>query len=147
MTAVETSGGLGGSGVGTAAGLGEAEGAQRGSTGERRQPLLLLGLGAEAVDRHCPEGYSALQCDGHTLVDLAEFFQRQTQGEVVATHAAVLLRERQSEQTHLGHPSDNLVRERVLGIVFGGDRGDDLTREVPNCLRQLLVLVGKGCGR
>ena len=43
-------------------------------------------------------------------------------------------------------PDDHLVGERVLGVVLGGDRGDDALREVADRLGQLLVVVGQRAG-
>ena len=143
---VQARGGLCGTGIGTAAGLGQAEGTECGTTGQLRQPFPLLRLSAEPVDRHRTEGDTALQGDGHALVDLGEFLQRQAQGEVVATHAAVLLRERQSEKAHIGHAGDDLVREGVLGVVLGSHRCDDLAGEVAHRLDKLLVLIRKSSG-
>ena len=55
---------------------------------------------------------------------------RDAQREVVAAHAAELLRERQAEQAHLAHLPDDLVRERVLLVVLGDDRRDHLAGEL-----------------
>ena len=111
MTVVESRGGLGGAGIAATAGLGQTECAQSGTAGQFGQPFALLRLSTEPVDRHRTEGHPAFQRDGHTLVDLGELFQRQTQGEVVTPHTAVLLGEGQSEQTHTRHPGHDLVRE------------------------------------
>ena len=125
-----------------APGLGEPETGQRAAGHQFRQPLLLLLLGAEPVDRHRAETHPGLQRDRHRLVDLAEFLERQGQREVVAAHAAVLLRERQPEQSHLAHLGDDLVREAVLLIVFGRHRRDDGAREVGDRIAEILVFLG-----
>ena len=146
MPVVELGGGLGGARVGAAAGLGQPERAERLAAGEQRQPLLLLRVVAEPVDRHGAQRHPGLERDGDALVDLAEFLERQAQREVVAAHAAVLLGERQAEQSHVGHPGDHLVRERVFGVVFGGDGCDDAPGEVADRLGQLFVVVGQRAG-
>ncbi len=97
---------------------------------------------AEPVDRHRAERHAGLQRDRHALVDLAEFLERQAQREVVAAHAAVLLGERQPEQSHVGHARHDLVRERVLFVVLGGDGRDHALREVAHRLGELLVVSG-----
>ena len=146
MTVIQARGGLGGAGITAAARLGQAERTQGGTTGQLRQPFPFLRLGTEPVDRHRTEGYATLQCDGHTLIDLAKFLECKTQGEVVAAHTAVLLREWQPEKTHIGHPGNDLVREGMLGIMFCGDGGDDLAGEIAHRLHELLVLVGQSSG-
>ena len=94
-----------------------------------------------------PSETAGLEGDRHALVDLAQFLQRQTQGEVVAAHAAALLGERQAEQAHLGHPGHHFVGEGVLGVVLCGHRRDHALGEVADRLGQLLVLVRERPGR
>ena len=113
---------------------------------KQRQPLLLLLLVAEAVHRHRAERHAGLQRDGDALVDLAELLEREAQREVVAAHAAVLLGERQAEQPHVGHARHDLVWERVLFVVLGGDGRHDALREVAHRLGELLVVVGQRAG-
>ena len=129
--------------VGSAARLGQTERAQRLATCQQRQPFLLLVLVAEPVDRHRAKRHTGLERDGDALVDLAEFFERKAQREVVAAHAAVLLGKRQAEEPHIGHPRDDFVRERVLFVVLGGDRRNHALREVAHGLGELLVVIGQ----
>ncbi len=147
VAVVELRGGLRRAGIGAATRLGQTERAQRASTGQLRQPFLLLRLAAEPVDGHGAQRNPGLQGDRHALVDLAQFLQRQTQGEVVAPHAAPLLRERQAEQAHLGHPGHHFVGEGVLGVVLCGHRRDHALGEVADRLGQLLVFVRERPGR
>ena len=146
MPVIELGGRLGGACVGAAARLGQAERAERLAAGQQWQPLLLLRVVAEPVHRHGAQRHPGLQRDGDALVDLAELLQCEAQREVVAAHAAVLLGERQPEQSHVGHSGDHLVRERVFGVVLGGDGCDDAAGEVADRLGQLLVVVRQGAG-
>jgi hypothetical protein len=101
---------------------------------------------AEPVDRHGAQGDTGFERDGHTLIDLAEFLQRQAEGEVVATHAAVLLGERQTEQAHVGHSRDDFVREGVLFVVLGGHGCHHALGEVSHRLRKLLIVIRQHAG-
>ena len=131
-------------GVRAGFGFGQPEAGERLAAGQHRQPLLFLFLGAEPVDRHRAEGDPCLQGDRHRLVHRAELFQRQGEREIVAAHAAVLLRERQAEQAHLAHLCHHFVREAVLLVVLGGDRGHHLAGKVADRLRQVLVVLAQG---
>ena len=147
LAVVELRGGLGRAGVGAAPRFGETERAQSTTTGQLRQPFPLLLVGAEPVDGHGAQRHARLQRDRHTLVDLAQLLQCQAQGEVVTAHAAPLLGERQTEQTHIGHAGDDFVGERVFGVVPCGHRRDDALGEVADRLGQLLVFVRECPGR
>src|SRR5690606_11357540 len=146
LVAVEHRGGPGAARVAARVRLGQAETGQGPAAGEFGQPALLLLLVAEAVDRHGAQRDPGLQGDRHTLVDLAQLLQRQAQGEVVAAHAAVLLREGQAEQTHLGHARHHLVGEGVRGVVLGRHRGHHRLREIPHGQREIAVLLRQGAG-
>ena len=143
LVTFEPGGGAGAAGVRARARLGETETGKCAAGGQVRQPLLLLLLGAEPVDRHRAEAHPGLQRDRDRLVDLAEFFERQRQREVVAAHAAVFLRERQAEQPHLAHLGDDFVREAVLLIVFGRHRRNHGAREIGNGVAQVFVFLGQ----
>jgi hypothetical protein len=67
--------------------------------------------------------------------------QRQAEGKVVAAHAAVFLRERQSEQAQLAHPGDDLVRELPALVVLADDRRDHLAGELLDSAAERLVLL------
>src|SRR6185436_7362743 len=82
----------------------------------------------------------------NTLIDLAEFLERQAQREIVAAHAAVFLRERQAEQAHVGHPRHHLVRERMLLVMYCRDRGHHTLGEVAHGLRELFVVIRQHFG-
>ena len=137
---------LGRARIRAASGLGQPERAERLATCQQRQPFLLLVLVAEAVHRHRAQRYAGLQRDGHALVDLAEFLEREAQREVVAAHAAVLLGERQPEQAHVGHARHDFVGEGVFFVVFGGDGRHHALREVAHRLGELLVVIGQHAG-
>src|SRR6185436_15230684 len=82
----------------------------------------------------------------NTLIDLAEFLERQAQREIVAAHAAVFLRERQAEEAHVGHPRYHLVRERMLLVMHCRDRGHHTLGEVVHGLRELFVVIRQHSG-
>ena len=89
-----------------------------------RQPLLLLGLVAKPVDRHGAQPHARLQGDRHRGVHPGELLQRQAEGEVVASHPAVLLGEGQAEQPHLAHVGHDLVGELRPLVELPDDGGD-----------------------
>jgi len=124
----------------TGPGLGQTERAQRLARAERRQPLLLLLLGPEPEDRHGAEGDPRLEGDRDRLVDPAELLEDEAEGEVVAAHAAVLLREGQTEQAHLRHLPDDVVREGLRRVVVRCDGRDDVAGEGLDGLAELLLL-------
>src|SRR5699024_5103203 len=120
----------GGTGIGTTAGLGEPERSQRPTAAQPRQPLSPLLLGTEPVDRHRTERHPGLQRDGHRRVHPGEFFQRDTQREIVTAHPLVLLGERQAEQPHTPHRRDEFVRERCPLVVVTDHRRHFVAREL-----------------
>src|SRR5262249_24866501 len=63
--------------------------------------------------------------------------------EVVAAHPAVLLGERQAEQSHLAHLVDDLVRERVPLVEVTDNRRDDVVCELAYGLPQRFVLLAE----
>jgi hypothetical protein len=64
-------------------------------------------------------------------------------GEVVAAHAAVLLRERQPEQAHRAHLRDDLVGELVAGVEVADHRCDLVVRERGDGLPKLGEVVAE----
>ncbi len=143
LPAAELGGGLGAAGVGAGFRLGQAEAGERLAGGQQRQPFLLLGLVAEAVDRHGAEGDAGLQGDGDGLVHAAQLFEGEGQGEVVAAHAAEFLREGQAEEAHVRHLGDHLVGEAVLLVVLGGDRGHHFVGEFADGVAEVLVFLAE----
>ena len=97
LIAVLLRGGLGAARIGTGFRLGEAEARQAFARDELWQPLLLLLLGAEAVDGHDAQRDSCLQGDGNGLVHAGELLQRDAQRHVIAAHAAVFFADGQAE--------------------------------------------------
>ena len=67
------------------------------------QPPGALLVGAVPVDRHRPERHGRLERDRHRGIDPRELVQREAEREVVAAHAAVLLRERETEKPEFAH--------------------------------------------
>ena len=141
LGAVELRGRFGGTGVRTGIGFGEPETRERLTGGEVRQQRLLLLLGAEFEDRHHAESDTGLDRHRRRLVDPAELLEREGEGEVVATHAAIFLGDRKSEQAHLAHLRDDVVGEAMLAVVLRCLRRDDLVREVRNRFLQFGVVA------
>src|SRR5690606_35760595 len=95
----------------------------------------------ETVDGHGTQRHPRLERHGHRRIDPGEFLERETQGEVVAAHTAVLLGKWQAEQAHRAHLRDDLVGE-LLADVEVADHGFDLgLGEVVDRLAQRFVLV------
>ena len=92
-------GGLRACGIRTGIRLGQAEAREGFARGEHRQPLLPVGFGAAAVDRHDAETDPGRLRGGDALIDTPQLLDREAQREVVLALAAVLLGEREPEQT------------------------------------------------
>ena len=130
-------------GVGACAGLGQAERGESPSRREPRQPLLLLLLGAEEVDRHRPERGVRGDGDRHGRVDARQLLDRDRVRERVRAGAAVLLRDRHAHQPELGQLRDQLVREASLAVELLGDRRDPRLRELPHGAADELLLLAE----
>jgi hypothetical protein len=61
--------------------------------------------------------------------------------EVVAAHAAIVLGERQSEETQFPHASDDFVGELAALVESADDRGNNLAREIHHCATERLMLI------
>ncbi len=116
-------------GVGSGAGLGEGEAAERLAGGEPGQPVPLLLLGAEGVDGLGDQAERDGDDAAHGGVAPAEFLQDEAIGEVVAAAAAVLLGEGQPEEAELAQPADDRAVHRLGAVPGGGVRGDLAVRE------------------
>ena len=129
--------------VGPAAGLGQAERGQPLARAQFGQPPAALFLGAEPVDGHRAERYPGLQGDRDRGIHPGQFLQGQAEGEIVASHAAVLLGERQPEQAELAHLGHDVVRELTAFVVAADDRRDDVAGELGDGVPQVLLLRRK----
>jgi len=67
--------------------------------------------------------------------------QREAESEVVATHPAVLLGERQPEKTEFAHPSNDLVGELVTLVETAYDGSNRLAGEFHDRAAQGLMLI------
>ena len=94
------------------------------------QQLVLLRLGAEAVDRHRAEADAGLEGDRERLVDAADALDREAEGEEVAALPADLLGERQAEQAQVAHLRDEVEGQRVGAVRLVGARGHHLFGEL-----------------
>lgn len=142
LVTFETRRGAGAACVRSRSRLGETKTGERTARRQVGQPLLFLLLGTEPVDRHRTQAHRGLQRDRYRLVNLAQLLKYQRQREVVAAHAAVLLRKRQPEQAHLSHLGDNFVWEAVFRIVFGRYRRDHGARKIGHRIPKILVFLG-----
>src|SRR5699024_10816486 len=104
---------------------------------------LLLLLGTEPEEGHGAQGHPCFQGDGDRGVHPGQFLQGQTQGEVVAAHPAVFLGKRQTEQAHLTHLGDDLVRKGLTLVEVTDDRCDLGTGELLHGSTQVGVLGGQ----
>ena len=123
--------------------LGQAERGQAFPRAQFRQPAAPLGVGAEPIDRHGPEGYGGLERDGHRGVHPGQFLQGQAEGEQVTVHPAELRRERQPEQAQLGHPRDQVIGELGALVVAADDRPHHVTGERGHGLAEFLMLIAE----
>ena len=110
--------------------LGQTERAEPPPRGQLRQPVALLLLAAEQVDRLRAERRVRAQRDGHRRVGPRELLDCDRVGERVGARAAVLLRERDPHQPQLAELGHDLVREALLAVELLGRGGDLLLGEV-----------------
>ena len=127
-------------GVGARARLGQAEGRELLTGREVGQPLLLLRLVAEVVDRQRAERVVRGDRDRDRRVDAGQLLDRDRVRERVRAAAAVLLGNRHAHEAELGQLGDELVREATLAVELLGDRRDSPLGEVANGRADELVL-------
>ena len=129
--------------VGAGLGLGQAEGREALARDELRQPLRLLRVRAEQIDRHRAE--RGVRGDRHADggVDARQLLDGDRVEQRVATRTADFLGERDAHQPERGHLLDDLVREAVLAVDLLGDRADPRLREVAHHGAEILVLNGQ----
>ena len=108
---------------------------------ELRQPLLLLLLVAEEVDRHRAERRVRGDGDRDRRVDARQLLDGDRVRNRVAARAAVLLGNRQAHQAELGELRDELVREARLAVELLGDRRHARLGEVADGAPDELLLV------
>ena len=129
--------------VGAGVRLGERERAEERLFEQRRQPLLLLLVGAGEQDRRRPE------CVG----DERDRDPRTAPGELLADQDPVedreagpaeLLRDVDVHQAELVRLRDHVRRVRLMLVVLGGDRADLLLGELVRQRAQVALLVGQG---
>ena len=129
--------------------LGQPEGAELAARGQVRQPLLLLLLRPEQVDRLRPERRVRAHRDRHRGVDARELLDGDRVGQRVAARAAVLLGERDPHQPELAELGDDLVREALLAVERLGDRRHLALGEVADGAADQLMVGRRGrspCG-
>ena len=124
-------------------GLGEPERGEPLARREPRQPLLLLRLVAEEVDRHRAERRVRRDGDRDGRVDARQLLDRDRVRDGVGAGAAVLLGDRDAHQPELGELRDELVREALLAVELLGDRRDARLGEVAHRAPEQLLLVGQ----
>ena len=110
---------------------------------EQRQPLLLLRVAAERVDRPGGERRVRRHGDRHARVHPRELLDHERVGERVGPAAAVLLGVGHAHQPELAELGDDLVGEALLLVELLGDRPDLVLREVAREALDRLLLVGQ----
>ena len=130
-------------GVGARVRLGQPERREPLARGELRQPLALLLLVAEQVDRHRPERRVRGDGDRDRRVDPRQLLDGDRVRDGVAAGAAVLLRDRQAHEAELGELRDELVGEARLAVELLGDRRHARLGEVADGAPDELLLVGQ----
>ena len=133
-------------------GLGQAEAADRLAARQARQPVPLLRLRAEGVDRIHHQ--ARLHADERAQAGVAalELLVDQPVGDVVQPGAAVLCRQVGAEEAQLGDARGQLDRKGPVAEVLGDDRQVLVLDEVPGrvahqallWIEQLLDLVVVG---
>src|SRR5207249_5005448 len=106
----------------------------------RHEPLLLLLLGAEQVERHGAEPDRRLQRDRRRRVHPRQLFDGDAEREEVGTRSTVRLGEREPEQAQVAHLLQDRGRQLAARICFLGLRRDDLVRKRPDGPAELLGL-------
>ena len=130
-----------GAGIRARVRLGEAERGELLPGGEVGQPVLLLLLAAEVVDRQCPERMVRGHRDRDRRVDPSELLDGDRIGDGVGACASVLLGNRHSHQTQLRHAGNELVGEAALAVELLGERRDAVPRELAHGRADELVLL------
>ena len=100
--------------------------------------VLLLRLGARVEERRRAQAHAGLERDRHRRVDARELLDREAVREVVGAAAAVLVRERQTEQPELAHGEHGVDGERVVAVPRLGVRRDLRFRELAHDAAELL---------
>ena len=111
--------------------------------GQLRQPLLLLLLRAEEVDRLRAQRRVRAHRDRHARVDARELLDGERVCSVSPPAAAVLLGERDPHQPELAHLGHDLVGEALLAVELLGHGRDLLLGEVADGLLEQPVVVGE----
>src|SRR3954452_5090481 len=109
--------------------------------GELGEPVALLLLAPEVVDRQRAERVVSRDGDRDGGVDSRQLLDHDRVRERVRACAAVLLRDRHPHQPELGELGHDLVREAVLPVELLGDGLDLLQREAAHRVAEQLMLV------
>ena len=117
-------------GVGAGVRLGEPEGAEHPSLGQRAQPALALGVVAEQVQRQRADGHVGLPRRGHRLVGQADLLHGGDEADGRHADPAPLLGNEHAEQAELAHLAEQIGRAPGLLPGQRRPRGDLLLGEV-----------------
>src|SRR5690606_21543585 len=146
LPALQSGAGVGATGVGPAARLGERERAQALPGRQARQPAPPLLLGAELRDRLGAERHRRLDGDRHRGVDARDLLQREAQHEQPRLGSAVLLGQRDAEDAELAQLADQIGGEDAPLVVIA-DHGPYLRLgELPHRGGELRLLRGQSHG-
>ena len=97
-------------------------------------------LGAAVEERGRAEADAGFERDRHRRVDARDLLDRDAVREVVGAAAAVLLGERQPEQTELAHRAHGVDGKHVVAVPGRGVRRDLALGEVAHDGAELLLL-------
>ena len=126
-------------GVGSGIGLGEPEGAEHPSLGQRPQPALPLGVVAEQVQGQRADGHVGLPRRRHRLVGQADLLHGGDEADRGHADPAPLLGDEHAEQAELAHLAEQIGRAPGLLPGQRGPRGDLLLGEVAAEVDEILL--------
>ncbi len=132
-------------GAGTHERLGEAEAADLLHPRHRRQPLLLLLLGAREVDRAHRESVVHAEESGHRRIDPSQLHGHEAEQLLAAAPAAIAL-EAKPTDIELTERRQKLERESILGPILADNRRHRRLQVGAHLLQQRHFVRRQGLG-
>ena len=123
--------------VGTGLRLGQGEGAEHRTLGQRTEEALLLLGAAELVDRHAADRVVHAHDGRAGAVASGDLLEGHGVGQVPGLRAAPFLGHQHAEEAEVGHLADRLGRETVLAVPVGGERFQPFLGELPRHVTDL----------
>ena len=143
MVALQHGSGLLSGGIGTGAGLGQAEGTQLAAAKQIRQILHLLLLGAVGVNGITAQGGMRADNDRCCSAGLGNFLYADGVCQIIAARAAIFFGKRDAQHSQLGQLGDRFFGKAFLFVQFGSQRLDLILGELPIHFAEQLVLLGQ----